>query len=122
MKRTTQQKRAIRLAFEEAGRPLTVGEVFEASRRHVPSLNLATVYRNLKAMVRDRALHAVRIPGEPSRYEQSGKGHHHHFQCESCGRVFDIPCRIEDSDTEVPREFEVSRHEVMVYGRCEQCA
>ena len=66
--------------------------------------------------------HWCRIPGEPDRYEQSGQGHHHHFQCEACGRVFDIPCRIGDTATEVPRDFEVSRHEVMVYGRCGQCA
>ena len=51
MERSTRQRRAIREAFLEAGRPLSPQEVLELARKKVPSLGLATVYRTLKGLV-----------------------------------------------------------------------
>ena len=37
---------------------------------------------------------AVYLPGEPARYEPAGKGHHHHFRCRGCDRLFEVTgCR-----------------------------
>ena len=51
MERATRQNTAIRAAIESAGRPLSPTEVLDEARRHVAALGLATVYRNLKALV-----------------------------------------------------------------------
>ena len=66
----------------------------EEAQKIVPRLGLATVYRNIKILCDEGFLREVRIPGEAPRYELEGKGHHHHFYCFRCGRVFEIEgCR-----------------------------
>ena len=88
--RNTKQKNAIRAAFVETGRPLSPEEVLSYAQRNVADLSIATVYRNLKIMVEEKWLTAVQLPGEPSRYEISGKPHHHHFWCNDCGKVYEL--------------------------------
>ncbi|WCM40005.1 zinc uptake transcriptional regulator [Thermus antranikianii] len=122
MERSTRQRRAIREAFLEAGRPLSPQEVLELARRKVPSLGLATVYRTLKGLVEEGFLTPVALPGEPSRYEPAGREHHHHFLCRLCGRVYELlGCDLALED-HLPPGFLAEGHEVMVYGRCPECA
>ncbi len=87
-----------------------------------PALGIATVYRNLKAMVEDGSLRPVELPGGPSRYEIAGKGHHHHFHCRGCDRVFEVedcPGRLADL---TPRGFCLESHEIILYGLCAGCS
>ncbi|GGM91206.1 transcriptional repressor [Thermus composti] len=120
MERSTKQRRAIREAFLEAGRPLSPQEVLSLARRKVPSLGLATVYRTLKGLVEEGFLTAVALPGEPPRYEPAGQGHHHHFLCRRCGRVYELSgCGLK---ADLPPGFQAEGHEVTVYGRCPECA
>jgi Fur family ferric uptake transcriptional regulator len=121
MERQTRQRAAIRAAFEAAGRPLLPQEVLEAAQSEVPGLGLATVYRNLKAMVEDGTLSAVHLPGENPRFELAGHGHHHHFQCTRCQRVFDLDACPGDLAQLAPRGFTVEEHELTLYGRCDEC-
>ena len=112
MERSTRQRRAIRRVLLETRRPL----------KQVPSLGLATVYRNLRALVEEGAVVPVALPGEPLRYEAAGAGHHHHFLCRGCGRAFELPgCRLE-AHLDLPPGFSAEDHEVVVYGRCPDCA
>ena len=48
MERDTAQRRAIRRALDDAGRPLGALEVLKLSKRFAPKLGIATVYRTLK--------------------------------------------------------------------------
>jgi len=122
MSRDTRQRRAIRSAIERLDRPLSPQEVLESAQADAPGLGLATVYRTLNSGVDEGWLAAVPLPNEPTRYEPAGKGHHHHFHCQACGRVFEIegcPGRLRGL---VPEGFEMTGHEVTLYGRCAQCA
>ncbi len=121
MQRKTGQRRAIRLALEQADRPLNAQEVLDCAQLQVPKLGIATVYRNLKALVETGWLLAVELPGEPARYEVRGGAHHHHFRCDSCGRVFDIPGCPDDIEATTPEGFRVDRHEITLYGVCAHC-
>jgi Fur family transcriptional regulator, ferric uptake regulator len=122
MERDTRQRRAIRAVLEAADRPLSPKEVLGASKRRVRTLGLATVYRTLNAMVGDGALVEVELPGESPRYELSGKHHHHHFVCEQCNRAFEVDACPGDMAGLVPAGFELTRHEVVLYGACADCA
>lgn len=122
MERDTKQRRAIRAALEGADRPLSPKEVLSASKRRVRSLGLATVYRNLNAMVEEGSLVEVELPGESPRYELSGKHHHHHFVCDTCNRAFEVDACPGNMAGLVPKGFEMTRHEVVLYGACAECA
>lgn len=121
MERDTQQRRAIRAVLESADRPLSPREVLSASKRRVRSLGIATVYRNLKAMVDEGSLVEVELPGESPRYEPAGKQHHHHFVCESCNRAFEVDACPGNMTALTPAGFSLTRHEVVLYGSCAQC-
>ncbi len=121
MERNTQQKEAIREAFEQNNRPLSPDEVLALAGKRVKRLSIATVYRNINTLVEDAALVRVEVPGEASRYELAGKEHHHHFQCDGCGKVFELDgCSVE-MPGQLPSGFHSTRHEVFFYGSCPAC-
>ena len=121
MPRRTDQKAAIRTAISDAARPLTAQEICEAAQGEVPGLGIATVYRNVKTLVGDEWLTPVELPGEPTRYERADLGHHHHFQCDTCGRVFDVHGCPGGVRAIVPEGFELRHHEILMYGTCDAC-
>ena len=121
MERSTRQRTAIRSVIDAAGRPLSPQEVLQAAQAEVPALGLATIYRNLKQMVEAGEILAVTLPGESPRYEAAQHAHHHHFQCTTCKRVFDVHDCPGDLATLAPKGFTVERHEITLYGRCDQC-
>jgi Fur family ferric uptake transcriptional regulator len=122
MERMTRQRSAIESSVAEAGRPLLPHEVLQLAQRAVPRLSIATVYRQLKALVDEGALRAVQLAGESPRYEPAAHGHHHHFQCTSCQRVFDMHGCPGNLAHLAPAGFVVEDHEVTLYGRCADCA
>lgn len=121
MERATRQRAAIRNAVAGAGRPLLAQEVLDHAKREVPGMGLATVYRNLKSLVEAAELRVVQLPGENPRYEGAGHGHHHHFQCRACGRVFDVHACPGNIAKLAPAGFTVEDHELTLYGCCAQC-
>lgn len=122
MERNTRQRGAIRRAFQRADRPLSTAEVLEQARGEVGHLGIATVYRNIRALVDENWLVPVELPGEVARYEVQGKAHHHHFHCRRCDRVFEVPGCPGTLTTLLPRGFELESHEVVLYGACAECA
>jgi Fur family ferric uptake transcriptional regulator len=122
MERNTRQRTAIRDAIAAAGRPLLPQEVLETAQSQVPGLGIATVYRNLKALVDEGELQVVTLPGENPRFELVGHGHHHHFQCRTCERVFDVHACPGDLQRLAPAGFSVDGHDLTLYGRCRDCA
>ena len=121
MDRSTRQNTAIRQAIAAAGRPLSPTEVLDEARRHVAALGLATVYRTLKALLDEGVVQVVTLPGEVARYEIAQHGHHHHFRCDACQRVFDVAGCPGDLAGLAPPGFTVERHEITLYGQCPDC-
>jgi Fur family ferric uptake transcriptional regulator len=121
MERNTRQRSAIRDVIAQAARPLLPQEVLAAAKREVPGLGIATVYRNLKALVQEGELKPVNLPGENPRFEVVGHHHHHHFQCRQCQRVFDVHACPGDLSRLAPQGFTVEDHDLTLYGLCSEC-
>lgn len=121
MERNTTQRTAIRGVLTAADRPLTPREVLDGARGSVPNMGLATVYRTVKALTEEGWLVPVEMPGQPQRYERAGKGHHHHFNCNRCGRTFEMEGCPTGIDALVPEGFSMEAHEVFIYGLCDEC-
>jgi len=123
MERATRQRDAIKAALQKAKRPLSPHEVLEGARMIVRALGMATVYRNLKLLVAEGAVQVITLPGEAGRYEvrEAAHRHHHHFQCTTCRRVYDVPGCPGDLRRLAPSGFTVEHHDVTLYGRCSAC-
>lgn len=124
MKRRTSQRRAILQALEAAPGPITPQELLERASQQQEGLGLATVYRNLNALEEGGEVVAVHLPNDSTRYEPAGRGHHHHFRCESCEQVFELAATCPVAVLEgviLPGGFKVEHHELTLYGRCPSC-
>ena len=119
--RNTRQKDAIRSVMTQAERPLAPEEVLALARKSVRGISIATIYRNISQLVQENWLAPVGLPGETTRYELAGKDHHHHFQCTSCDKVFEVPgCGLEQT-LKLPPGFRTTGHDVLLYGLCNHC-
>jgi Fur family ferric uptake transcriptional regulator len=119
--RRTRQRDALRNIIARTDRPLGVQELLEAAAQEVDGIGVATVYRTVNGFLQDGFVRPVEIAGEPVRYERADKGHHHHFHCESCGRVFDVGECGEDIRQLAPPRFSVRAHDLTLYGSCAEC-
>ncbi|MBP6773937.1 MAG: transcriptional repressor [Gemmatimonadaceae bacterium] len=122
MERNTKQRDAIRQVFMDVPRPLGPFEILEEAKQHVSGIGIATVYRTINALVEAGWLSVVELPGESPRYERAGRGHHHHFSCRQCSRVFELVGCAGDFKKLTPRGFKLESHEIVLYGRCNMCA
>jgi len=121
MKRKTNQRSAIQDVFKNIDRPLSINEILEVGRCTVGTLNQATVYRNMKLLVESGWLKKVNTPEKGVLYEREGKEHHHHFQCRSCDRIFEISGCTFNEQIATPPDFITEGHEVYLYGLCSSC-
>jgi Fur family ferric uptake transcriptional regulator len=119
--RHTKQKEAIASALKKKQQPLTIEEIHRMALSKVPSLGIATVYRTLKSLLEEGKIKLVQLPGQPLHYEEAHKGHHHHFCCTTCHGVFELEKCPKDIHQLAPRGFQVSDHEIILYGLCTQC-
>lgn len=120
-RRRTRQRVVIRSVLEAATRPLSIGEILELARKQVRGLGIATVYRTVGALLEEGFLSAVEISGEAARYELAGRGHHHHFRCRRCRRVFEVEGCLPQVQELAPAGFVVEEHEILLFGLCPEC-
>ena len=131
MERQTRQKQAVMQALASSGRSLNAAEIWSLAQRVVPSLNLSTVYRQIKVLQDDAQILRVDLPGQPPRYEAPRSAprsrgqvhdHHHHFHCTGCEQVFPIPGCPGGIERLAPKGFKVQSHDLTLHGRCAACA
>ena len=120
--RNTRQRQAIRAAFAEANRPLSPEEALSRAQRDYKKLGIATVYRNIKSMLDDGWLAPVYLPGKSTRYELSGKKHHHHFHCSRCDKVYELEGCVVSAKPRLPKGFVPVTHEFYLFGFCPECS
>ena len=120
-RRNTRQRALILETVQKHRDHPSAEQIYAQVRAVSPRISRGTVYRNLKLLVAEGAVQMVSLPGESPRYESSGHAHHHHFQCEDCGRVFDVHQCPGDLKHLAPAGFLVRHHELTLYGQCADC-
>ena len=98
-------------------------ELYARLKGEHPQLSLATVYRNLNRFAEQGIVRRLTIPGGGDRFD-GDTSVHHHFLCEQCGRVTDLPgSALPSLEGEIKdlAGFEVTGYQLMIYGRCEEC-
>ena len=120
--RSTPQRYAVMtFLMAQAGHP-TAAEIFEAVNRVDPRSSRATIYNNLRELVRVGLVREVAMEGRAARFDVVGM-RDYHFICDSCGNVedvdwYDVPQPAADSlGTRVLRECEL-----IFRGLCTNCA
>jgi Fur family peroxide stress response transcriptional regulator len=98
----------------------TAEDVYLSVRKAVPSISLATVYRNLKLLESEGLILRI-TTGDSDRYD--GHTHnHYHFTCNTCMKVLDLEIGNQNPDT-LPKDFDgiITGHSLMFFGLCSNC-
>ena len=104
---------------------LTPEELFIYSRRKIPSLGLASVYRTLKLLQEAGIARELTFQDGTARYEfYYGKEHHDHMICMRCGSYIEaVDMKIERLQEKMAEEhgFQLVDHRMELYGYCKSC-
>ena len=87
-----------------------------------PSVSLATIYKNINAMVEKVFLSEVKIPNSKSVYELI-KTEHAHLVCSSCGHIEDIMLDATSVLEEASKlsSFKIDTTSIVLSGLCPNC-
>ena len=111
------------VVFEQiraADGPLSADEVRAAVKTAGGNVGLATVYRTIKKGIAAGTLREVVLNGV-TRVEPADRGHHHHFVCDGCERVYDFHGCPGGLERLAPDGFRVRTHEIVLHGQCPAC-
>ncbi len=98
--------------------------VYERVKREIPSISLATVYKNVKTFLEAGLFHEVTLHHGSLRLDPDTQPHHH-VVCERCKSITDFPgegvepVRVKGK---LPKGFRVQRYAVEFIGVCAACA
>jgi len=98
--------------------------LYERVKRDIPSVSLATVYRNIKTFLDNGLIGEVSLHHGSLRLEANNTPHHH-LVCRSCRKMFDLSeeqvegIRLRDR---LPAGFQLERFVVEAQGLCANCA
>jgi Fe2+ or Zn2+ uptake regulation protein len=98
-------------------------EVYERVKAKVPSVSLATVYKNIHLFIESGVFREVSLHHGSLRVETNAKPHHH-LVCTACKSITDIDAEelgIASKARKLRGGFLVQRYAVDVLGLCANC-
>ena len=101
----------------------TAEEVYSVARKHLPTISLATVYRNLHLLAEEGKLREVQFHSDVIRYDAMLEPHEH-FYCRGCGSVVDLPASLsKTSISNLANELgaNIEEYALDYYGFCKEC-
>jgi Fur family transcriptional regulator, peroxide stress response regulator len=123
----THQRLAIFEALAGSREHPSAEQIHRSVQRRIPTLSLATVYKNLEALKAIGAVADVNPLHQEARYEAAlpgtGAGRpHHHLVCVSCKKVRDLhDGALDHLRVSRAQGFEVSAVRVQAEGLCPDC-
>lgn len=126
---TSQRLMVLNILSAHGDEHLTVEEIYDLAKEESPEIGLATIYRTVQVLLELHVIEKVTFDDGFARYElngeETGSGHrHHHAICTQCGKVYSLETDLLDTLEKQVFEslgFEVTDHEVKLYGLCSAC-
>ena len=119
----TRQREAVYGYLSSVAHHPTAEEVFLNVKRELPKISLATVYKNLEALVACEAITKLSYGDGSARYDIR-TDHHYHTRCLGCGRMWDLEAARGKSALEQIKAqpgFTVSDFRLELLGHCLDC-
>ena len=98
-------------------------EVYARVKKKVPSISMATVYKNIHLFVESGVFRKMSLHHGSLRVEMNDEPHHH-LVCSKCKAITDIGDRelgLVSKRSRLPSGFLVERYSVDVIGLCAKC-
>ena len=124
--RMTRPRKAVLALLEQTHQPLTAADIHNRLQAEKVSIDLVTVYRTMNVLKELGLVVQLDLPQEGvARYElKEGRKHHHHIQCQICGKIVDLllcPIKKINKLIEKQTQFVVDDHTLEFTGLCPHC-
>ena len=119
----THQRHVIYEAVVAAPGHYSPEQIYADVRGRIPSISLATVYKNIRLFVEHGLLREV-TPHGPALRVDGNLQPHHHLVCVRCKSVQDIEGEFIDFkrlSRQLPDGFDLTQPLVEVFGLCRRC-
>ncbi len=119
--KVTPQRLSILSIMHDKGH-ISIEELFSHIKKKFTSISLATLYKNVNAMLENKLISEVKIPHNKSKYELS-KTEHMHMVCTQCESVTDIHINVHELLEQVKDQshYKIENYSVIFSGICEAC-
>ena len=119
--KVTPQRLGILSLMEKNGH-ISVEDLFAKIKQNFPSISLATLYKNMTAMINVDMVKEVRVPNMKLKYEIT-KAEHAHLLCEKCGTFNDIGLDMAEvlKTAEEHSHYEMRHVDLVLTGICPEC-
>ena len=122
MKYSKQREHILKTLRENVIHP-TADEIYALARKGMPSLSLATVYRNLNRLAAAGTIRSIRGLDGSVHFDHNVEKHYH-FICTKCNKVYDVPHDI-TPDLAVrlleKTGMETESYDIVFKGICHNC-
>ena len=101
----------------------TADKLYELVRPLMPSISLATVYRNLNQLVDNGSIRKISGLDGAVHYDHCVEKHYH-FICTCCNKVYDVPYNVAEDLEQKLKSFtglEAQSTELTFKGLCSDC-
>lgn len=101
---------------------MNIDELYQKLLAKFPSISLATIYKNINAMLEKVFLSEVKIPNTKSVFELV-KEEHAHLVCSDCGNIEDMMLDVSSVLEEVTSksQFKIESTDLVLSGLCSNC-
>ncbi|GGB52797.1 transcriptional repressor [Virgibacillus dakarensis] len=120
--RVTSQRLAIIEYLSNTVNHPSAYQIYSSIKKHFPNLSIATVYNNLRFLVKKGAIKELYVNG--SSWYDYNTSDHYHLVCQSCGKIedMDYPLFYEIEDfAEDFYGYIIQTHSLQLYGLCKAC-
>lgn len=120
--KVTPQRLAIVQELDKEGH-LSIDDLYKELLDKFPTISLATIYKNINAMVEKLFVSEVKIAEKKSVYELI-KDEHAHLVCTKCGMIQDINVDLELVSTfaSTQNSFKINNTSLNFEGLCKDCS
>jgi len=119
--KATPQRIEILTLIESFGH-INIDTLYENIKHKYQSISLATIYKNINAMIKEKLLLEVKLPNQKSVYETI-KHNHSHLLCNKCHNIIDIDVDINSiiDDISNKNQFKIDKSDLVLSGICKNC-
>ncbi len=103
---------------------LTSDEVYAMAKEQLPSIGIATVYRNLRKLAQNGEVQQLSLPNDVDRFD-GNVAEHYHLICDDCGKIIDADLGLLNDIDDLILEktgFYAKSHQLTMGGYCSECA
>ncbi len=122
---TSQREAVFSVILDSIDKHLTAEEIYLKTKKTMPNIGLATIYRTLELFCKEGILQKFNLPNGAARYELLAEDDdaHYHYICLGCGKIFEVPIQKEVSSQieNNIKDFVITKVSCWYFGYCNDC-